>query len=192
MSSDFKINEGCEKGEEYSTKGSEDTDLSMLRLEVEQNRGDEEEDDMAIRLEMQEINVQNEVRHTDVVASLAGDTSAIVMVGQLNGQEKSRLGTNEATEEKDSVTGGTIEKHEEVEENTSGGLERLTSKHLMSDGLEKDERQVLLEMETCRESIGNSHSFEIGEMSETGWENFSKGATDKNAISDGPVGLKKS
>ncbi|GKV48002.1 hypothetical protein SLEP1_g54845 [Rubroshorea leprosula] len=126
MSSDFKINEGCEKGEEYSMKGSEDTDLSMLGLEAEQNRGDEEEDDMAIRLEMQEINVQNEVRHTDVVASLAGDTSAIVMVGQLNGQEKSRLGTDEATEEEDSMTGRTIEKHEEAEENTSGGLEGLT------------------------------------------------------------------
>ncbi|GLT79085.1 hypothetical protein SLA2020_505910 [Shorea laevis] len=89
------------------------------------------------------------------VASSMGDTSAIMLVGQQNRQGH----FDGATAEEDSVIGGLAEKQEGAEENIMGGSEGNTSKHLMCDGLEKDE-EVMLETEMCRESFGNSQNFE--------------------------------
>ncbi|GKV05109.1 hypothetical protein SLEP1_g17151 [Rubroshorea leprosula] len=154
----------------------------MIELGAAQNRGDEEKDDRAIQLGVQETNVQDEVRHTDVVASSVGDTLAVMLMGQQHGKEDS----DEVAEEEGSVTGGITEKQDEAEVNITGGLEGITSKHLMCDGLEKDERQEVLETKICRENIGNSHNFKIGIMREIEWEKFSKGATGKKATGNGP------
>ncbi|GLT79086.1 hypothetical protein SLA2020_505920 [Shorea laevis] len=88
----------------------------MLELEVEQNGGEEEDDDeVTSRLGVQEVNVQDELRHMDEVASLACKTSAAMMVGQQN-QQKDDDG---ATAEDESVTSGSAEKQEGAEENST-------------------------------------------------------------------------
>ncbi|GKU90664.1 hypothetical protein SLEP1_g4631 [Rubroshorea leprosula] len=157
MNTDFKIKEAYEEGEESSTDGSVGTDFNMPGMEAAENKGFEEDDDVEIQLGVQETNQQEAERNMDTVASSEGDTSIVKKKGQPNGQERSVLGSGEATEDEDLVSAGTAEK-QQSSGSATGSLEGLTSKQLMSDGLEKEEGQVQLETETCRESIGNSHS----------------------------------
>ncbi|GLU21689.1 hypothetical protein SLE2022_378140 [Rubroshorea leprosula] len=161
MNTDFKIKEAYEEGEESSTDGSVGTDFNMPGMEVAENRGFEEDDDVEIQLEVQETNQQEVERNMDTVASSEGDTSIVKKKGQPNGQERSMLGSGEAAEDEDLVSARTAEK-QQSSGSATGSLEGLTSKQLMSDRLEKEEGQVQLETETCRESIGNSHSSIMG------------------------------
>ncbi|GKV38004.1 hypothetical protein SLEP1_g45962 [Rubroshorea leprosula] len=188
MNTDFKIKEAYEEGEESSTDGSVSIDFNMPRMEATENRGFEEDDDVEIQLGVQETNQQEAERNMDTVASSEGDTSIVKKKGQPNGQEKSMLGSGEAAEDEDLVSAGTAEKQQSLGSAT-GSLEGLTSKQLMSDGLEKEEGQVQLETETCRESIGNSYSFNNGERREIRGEKISKITTDKIAKGNGPGGL---
>ncbi|GKV47547.1 hypothetical protein SLEP1_g54442 [Rubroshorea leprosula] len=188
MNTNFKIKEAYEEGEESSTDGSVGIDFNMPGMEAAENRGFEEDDDVEIQLGVQETNQQEAERNMDTVASLEGDTSIVKKNGQPNGQERSVLGSGEAAEDEDLVSAGTAEKQQSLG-SAMGSLEGLTSKQLMSDGLEKEEGQVQLETETCRESIGNNHSFNNGERREIGGEKISKITMDKIAKGNGPGGL---